>query len=72
MTGAAPTPARAGWFRSARVPISITAVVVLANISAVIPALIALVPVLVLLIVRRVVGGGEAQGGIGLRSLTRA
>jgi Domain of unknown function (DUF1707) len=58
MTGTAPTPARAGSFRPARVPIGIIAVVVLASILSGHPALIALVPVLVLLIVRRVVGGG--------------
>jgi hypothetical protein len=58
MTGTAPTPARAGSFRSARVPIGIIAVVVLASILSGHPALIALVPVLVLLIVRRLAGGG--------------
>lgn len=59
-TGAAPAPARAGSFRAARAPtapIAIIAVVVLASILSGHPGLIALVPVLVFLIVRRLVGG---------------
>ena len=59
MTGTAPTPARAGSFWPARVPapIAIIAVVVLASILSGHPALVALVPVLVFLTIRRLAGG---------------
>jgi hypothetical protein len=59
VTGTAPTPACAGSFRPARVPvpIAILAVVVLASILSGHPALIALVPVLVFLTVRRLADG---------------
>jgi hypothetical protein len=59
VTGTAPTPAGAGSFRPARVPapIAILAVIVLASILSGHPALIALVPVLVFLTVRRLAGG---------------
>ena len=62
MTGAAsaPAPARAGSSWAARVPaapVAIIAVVALASILSGHPALIALVPVLVILTVRRLAGG---------------
>ena len=63
VTGTAPTSACVGSFRSARVPtvpIAIMAVVVLASILSGHPGLIALVPVLVFLIVRRLAGGRGA------------
>jgi hypothetical protein len=63
VTGTAPTPTRAGSFRPARVPaapIAVLAVVVLASILSRHPGLIALVPVLVFLIVRRLAGGRGA------------
>jgi hypothetical protein len=59
-TGASPAPPRAGSLRADRVPtapIAIVAVVVLASIFSGHPGLIALVPVLVFLIVRRLAGG---------------
>ena len=64
VTGTAPTPARAGSFRPARVPtapIAVLAVVVLASILSGHPGLIALVPVLVFFIVRRLAGGRGAR-----------
>jgi flagellar motor switch protein FliM len=65
VTGTSPTPARVGSFRPARVPvpvpIAIIAVVVLGSILSGHPALIALVPVLVILIVRRLAGGRGAR-----------
>jgi hypothetical protein len=64
VTGAAPTPAHAGSFRPARVPaasIAIIAVVVLASILSGHPGLIALVPALVFLILRRLAGGRERR-----------
>jgi hypothetical protein len=64
VTGTAPTPARAGSFRAARVPavpIAIIAVVVLGSILSGHPGLIALVPVLVFLILRRLAGGRGAR-----------
>src|SRR5580704_2871675 len=64
VTGTGPTPARAGSFRPARVPavpIAILAVVVLGSILSGHPGLIALVPVLVVLIVRRLAGGRGAR-----------
>jgi Domain of unknown function (DUF1707) len=59
VTGTAPAPARSGSFRPAGVPapIAIVAVVVLASILSGHPGLIALVPVLVFLTVRRLAGG---------------
>jgi hypothetical protein len=63
VTSTAPTPARAGSFRPARVPtvpIAIIAAVVLASILSGHPGLIALVPVLVFLIVRRLTSGRGA------------
>ena len=64
VTGTGPTPAHAGSFRPARVPtvpIAIIAVVVLGSILSGHPGLIALVPVLVVLIVRRLAGGRGAR-----------
>lgn len=64
VTGTGPTPAYAGSFRPARVPavpIAIIAVVVLGSILSGHPGLIALVPVLVVLIVRRLAGGRGAR-----------
>ena len=63
VTGTAPTPASARSFRPARVPtapIAILAVVVLASILSGHPGLIALVPVLVFFIVRRLACGRGA------------
>ena len=59
VTGTAPAPARPGSFRATRMPapIAIIAVVVLASILSGHPALIALVPVLVFLAIRRLAGG---------------
>ena len=63
MTGTAPTPARTGSFRSARMPAAPIAIiaVVLASILSGHPGLLALVPVLVFLIVRRLAGGWGAR-----------
>ncbi len=60
MTGTAPAPARTGSSRPAWVqaaPVAIIAVVVLASILSGHPSLIALVPVLVLLVIRRLACG---------------
>ena len=59
VTGTAPAPARPGSFRAARMPapIAIIAIVVLASILSGHPGLIALVPVLVFLAIRRLAGG---------------
>jgi len=59
-TGSAPPPAPAGAFRPARVPavpIAIVAVIVLGGFLSGHPALIALVPVLVFLTIRRLARG---------------
>ena len=63
MTGTAATPARAGSFRPALIPAAPIAVVaiVLASILSGHPGLIALVPVLVFLIVRRLACGRGAR-----------
>ncbi len=62
VTGTAPTLARAGSFRPARMPAApiVVIAVVLAGILSGHPGLIVLVPVLVFLIVRRLAGGRGA------------